>query len=125
MTLRFHQAVLKGDAETQREILTHVIEPICRVRDLRKGYAVSYVKAAVNLLGLLGPEGAAALHSGLVRHALATAVQSRIGPVELWCTPDEKHPLFERCAAESGPGQAQVEHFGLRVRFRHGGFLAM
>jgi 5-dehydro-4-deoxyglucarate dehydratase len=58
VTLRFHRAVVEGDTETQREILTHVIEPICRVRDLRKGYAVSYVKAAVNLLGLLGPEGA-------------------------------------------------------------------
>jgi rSAM/selenodomain-associated transferase 1 len=52
------------------------------------------------LAPLLGPEGAAALHSGLVRHALSTAAQSRIGPVELWCTPDEKHPFFERCATE-------------------------
>ena len=58
VTLRFHQAVSAGDVATQREILTHVIEPICRVRDLRKGYAVSYVKAAVNILGLLGPDGA-------------------------------------------------------------------
>ena len=47
--------MIRGDVATQREILTRVIEPICRVRDLRKGYAVSYVKAAVNILGLLGP----------------------------------------------------------------------
>lgn len=52
------------------------------------------------LAGLLGPDGAAGLHAGLVRHALATAVASRVGPVELWCAPDDRHPFFARCAAE-------------------------
>lgn len=66
VTLRFYGAVVSGDTETQREILTRVIEPICRVRDLRKGYAVAYVKAAVNLLGLLGPEGAGPVRPPLV-----------------------------------------------------------
>jgi 5-dehydro-4-deoxyglucarate dehydratase len=66
VTLKFHRAVVDGDEATQREILTHVIEPICRVRDLRKGYAVSYVKAAVNLMGSLGPEGAGPVRPPLV-----------------------------------------------------------
>lgn len=66
VTLRFHAAVLSGDVATQRDILSHVIEPICRVRDLRKGYAVSYVKAAVNLLGKLGPEGAGPVRPPLI-----------------------------------------------------------
>lgn len=66
VTLKFHRAVVEGDVPTQREILTHVIEPICRVRDLRKGYAVAYVKAAVNLLGSLGPEGAGPVRPPLV-----------------------------------------------------------
>ena len=66
VTLRFYEAVLSGDVALQREILTGVIEPICRVRDLRKGYAVSYVKAAVNLLGLLGPGGAGRVRPPLV-----------------------------------------------------------
>jgi 5-dehydro-4-deoxyglucarate dehydratase len=66
VTLRFHQAVTTGDVEAQRDILTHVIEPICRIRDLRKGYAVAYVKAAVNLLGKLGPEGAGPVRPPLV-----------------------------------------------------------
>jgi len=66
VTLAFHRAVAGGDVATQREILTHVIEPICAVRDLRKGYAVAYVKAAVNLLGLLGPEGAGPVRPPLV-----------------------------------------------------------
>jgi 5-dehydro-4-deoxyglucarate dehydratase len=66
VTLQFHQAVVSGDIRTQRDILTHVIEPICRVRDQGKGYAVSYVKAAVNLLGKLGPNGAGPVRPPLV-----------------------------------------------------------
>lgn len=66
VTLKFHRAVVEGDLATQREILARVIEPICRVRDLRKGYAVAYVKAAVNLLGSLGPEGAGPVRPPLV-----------------------------------------------------------
>ena len=66
VTLKFYRAVLEGDIAVQRDILAHVIEPICRVRDLRKGYAVAYVKAAVNLLGSLGPEGAGPVRAPLV-----------------------------------------------------------
>lgn len=66
VTLRFHAAVVSGDVAVQREILSRVIEPICRIRDLRRGYAVSYVKAAVNLLGLLGPEGAGPVRPPLI-----------------------------------------------------------
>src|SRR5262249_23180294 len=51
VTLRFHSAVTQGDTSTVHRILAEVIEPICRLRDRRKGYAVSYVKAAVNLRG--------------------------------------------------------------------------
>ncbi|QJR16640.1 TIGR04282 family arsenosugar biosynthesis glycosyltransferase [Usitatibacter palustris] len=54
------------------------------------------------LVPLLGAEGAAALHAGLVRQALSIASQARLGPVELWCAPDETHPFFERCAAQFG-----------------------
>ncbi len=52
------------------------------------------------LQALLGADGAAALHAGLVRHALSTAVEARVGAVELHCAPDETHPFFERCAGE-------------------------
>lgn len=67
-------------------------------------FAKAPVAGAVKtrLAGLLGPDGAAGLHAGLVRHALATAVQARAGPVELWCSPDVAHPFFERCAREFG-----------------------
>jgi len=54
------------------------------------------------LAGVLGADAAASLHAGLVRHALATAVHARLGPVSLWCMPDSTHSFFERCATEFG-----------------------
>ena len=47
---------------------------------------------------ILGPEGAAALQAGLVRRALSTAMAASVGPVELHCSPDERHEFFQRCA---------------------------
>lgn len=52
----------------------------------------------------LGAHRAARLHEALVDRALRTAVRSGIGPVELWCAPDARHPFFARCAAEHGAG---------------------
>jgi glycosyltransferase A (GT-A) superfamily protein (DUF2064 family) len=54
------------------------------------------------LAAVLGAEGAAGLHAGLVRHALSTAVMAGAGELELWCAPDETHAFFARCAEESG-----------------------
>lgn len=54
------------------------------------------------LAAVLGADAAASLHAGLVRHAVATAVQARLGPVELRCLPDTAHPFFERCRQDSG-----------------------
>lgn len=65
-------------------------------------FAKAPVPGAVKtrLAGVLGPDAAASLHAGLVRHALSTARHARIGPVTLWCQPDASHSFFERCAAE-------------------------
>lgn len=57
-------------------------------------------RVKTRLAPLLGLEGAAALHAGLVRRALCVATRSGVGPVELWCAPDESHPFFERCASQ-------------------------
>ena len=70
------------------------------------------------LVPVLGDTGAAALHAGLVRHTLATARQSS-GTVELWCTPDERHPFFERCAAEFGVELHRQQGVSLGERMRH------
>lgn len=71
-------------------------EPRARVAVFAKAPVPGQVKT--RLAALLGAEGAAELHARLVRHALATASQARVGPVELWCSPDESHPFFARCA---------------------------
>ena len=54
------------------------------------------------LAATLGADAAAQLHAQLVRHALATALASGVGAIELWCAPDARHPFFARCAAEFG-----------------------
>jgi len=76
-----------------------------RAECLRVGvFARAPVAGAVKtrLVPELGAEGAAHLHARLVRHALQTAVSSGVGPVELWCAPDERDPFFRDCAEEYG-----------------------
>lgn len=65
------------------------------------------------LVPLLGPGDAAELHAMLVRRALATARDSGVGPVSLWCTPDTGHPFFAACA----------EAFGVTLCEQRGGHL--
>jgi len=59
---------------------------------------------------LLGDERAAAFHARLVHRTLATAVESGVGAVELWCAPDVSHPFFANCASR----------FGVRLRAQTG-----
>lgn len=73
-------------------------------------FAKAPVPGAVKtrLAAILGADAAASLHAGLVRHALSTAVQARMGPVALWCFPDASHSFFARCGEEFGvPLEAQ------------------
>jgi 5-dehydro-4-deoxyglucarate dehydratase len=77
VTLRFYHAVVEGDRETVDAILTTVIEPLCRLRDRKKGYAISYVKAAVTLMGRLAPEGAGPVRPPLVDLAPAEVRELR------------------------------------------------
>lgn len=54
------------------------------------------------LIPALGPEGAARLHRQLVEHALGTAAAAGLGPVELWCAPDDSDPFLRACAGRHG-----------------------
>jgi uncharacterized protein len=58
--------------------------------------------AKTRLIPLLGPHGAAALQQRLIERALATALAARIGPVTLWCAPDDAHPFFQEAARRHG-----------------------
>lgn len=55
-------------------------------------------EAKTRLIPALGPGGAAVLHARLVKRMLGEAKSADIGPVELWCTPDDTHPFFAHCA---------------------------
>jgi rSAM/selenodomain-associated transferase 1 len=70
------------------------------------------------LAGVLGETAAAGLHAGLVRHALSTAVAAGLGKVQLWCTPDEHHDFFERCAADFGASLHAQRGADLGARMR-------
>ena len=50
------------------------------------------------LVPRLGADGAARLQMKLTEHAVATAIASEVGPVELWCSPDISHPTFAALA---------------------------
>jgi rSAM/selenodomain-associated transferase 1 len=54
--------------------------------------------AKTRLIPLIGAEGAARFHSNMVKHTLGTALNARIGPVELHCAPDTQHEFFNTCA---------------------------
>lgn len=61
------------------------------------------------LVPVLGAEGAARLHAALVSRAVDAALAAGVGPVELWCAPDEDHPLFERIARRGAALRRQPE----------------
>lgn len=56
--------------------------------------------AKTRLIPRLGAEGAALLQHWLLQRTLSTAIMADIGPVTLWCAPDEKHPAFAACRTE-------------------------
>jgi uncharacterized protein len=58
--------------------------------------------AKTRLVPLLGPHGAAALQQRLIERALATALEAGIGPVTLWCAPDDAHPFFRKASRRHG-----------------------
>jgi uncharacterized protein len=51
--------------------------------------------AKTRLIPALGPDCAAALQQRLIERAAATAAAAGIGPVTVWATPDEAHPIFQ------------------------------
>jgi rSAM/selenodomain-associated transferase 1 len=76
-------------------------------------------KVKTRLVPVLGPEGAARLHGELLRHALAVARDSGVGPVELWCTPDSSHPFLGRSAADFGATLHVQQGSDLGARMAH------
>lgn len=66
--------------------------PVCTVIVFAKAPAAGYAKT--RLVPALGADGAASLARRLLETALAAALDAGVGPVELCCAPDERHPAF-------------------------------
>ena len=58
--------------------------------------------AKTRLIPVLGARGAAVLQERLIERAVETACAAAIGPVTLWTTPDESHPVFQSIGAHLG-----------------------
>jgi rSAM/selenodomain-associated transferase 1 len=63
--------------------------------------------AKTRLIPVLGADGAAALQARLIERTAATACAAAIGPVTLWATPDEHHPVFQALGARHGVALAR------------------
>ena len=50
--------------------------------------------AKTRLIPHLGEMQTARLQEDLILQAVCTALEAEVGPVELWCDPDESHPFF-------------------------------
>ncbi len=50
------------------------------------------------LLSTMDSASVIALYEKLILHTLRTALDSKVGPVKLWCTPSADHPFFIHCA---------------------------
>jgi rSAM/selenodomain-associated transferase 1 len=68
----------------------------CRIIVFAKAPIPGEVKT--RLLSSMDPLAVTTLHEKLVLHSLDTAVESNVGPIELWCSPSKEHPFFLRCA---------------------------
>ncbi|MGH8398103.1 MAG: TIGR04282 family arsenosugar biosynthesis glycosyltransferase [Gammaproteobacteria bacterium] len=66
----------------------------CTIALLCKAPIPGYAKT--RLIPHLGEMDTAHLQEELILQAVCTALNSSVGPVELWCDPDESHPFFGR-----------------------------
>ena len=64
----------------------------CRIVIIAKAPLPGYCKT--RLIPALGPEGAAALATGMLRRTVQTALDACIGPVEVCAAPTAAHPLW-------------------------------
>jgi uncharacterized protein len=71
------------------------------------------------LLPVLSPEACASLHETLLRQTVKAALSSRADAVQLWCTPDLEHAVFQDLGSLPGVTiQTQVGH-DLGARMLH------
>lgn len=72
------------------------VDPTAAVIVFAKAPVPGYAKT--RLVPALGEQGAAALAKRMLEHAVATACDAALGPVEICATPDASHPVFAALA---------------------------
>ena len=72
----------------------------CPVIVMAKAPVAGFAKT--RLIPALGAQGAAALAERLLERTVEQALAAALGPVDLCCTPDSRHPAFARYARCSG-----------------------
>jgi len=76
-------------------------------------------RAKTRLIPELGERGAAEFSARLTRHVVHLAARSRLCPVQLWCAPDSRHPLFQELQAAYGVELKQQQGCDLGQRMTH------
>jgi len=76
-------------------------------------------KVKTRLLSSLSAQMASFLHEQLVLYSLNTAIESNVGPVDLWCTPSPKYPFFIQCAEKFKVKLYQQTEGDLGIRMAH------
>ena len=71
------------------------------------------------LIPRLGAEGAAALQELFIARALETTIAAALGPVELWCAPDNDHAFFRACADKYSVALQDQSGDDLGARMHH------
>jgi rSAM/selenodomain-associated transferase 1 len=72
--------------------------------------------AKTRLVPVLGADGAANLQARFIAHTVTTAQSAALGPVALWATPEQYHPLFQTIAASLGVALAAQPEGDLGAR---------
>jgi hypothetical protein len=75
--------------------------------------------AKTRLVPRLGAAGAARLQAALIDRAVRTALAAGLGPVTLWCTPDDRHPAFVALAGREPVRLRPQEGTDLGARMAH------
>lgn len=90
----------------------------CKVLIFAKAPVPGMVKT--RLIPSIGSQSAARLHEKLVLRSIEVAVQSNVGPVELWCSPSHDHPFFLGCEKRFGIQLFNQIEGDLGTRMAHG-----
>lgn len=90
---------------------------VCPVIIMAKAPIPGFAKT--RLAPALGAEGAAKLGERLLQHAVAQACAADLGPVEVCCTPDSRHPAFVALARDGRVSLSRQRAGDLGLRMAH------